>query len=146
MFCQGKWTYNPQMTETKRVIEKERTVKAHEVVCNNSRGRKFDNQGLAYPRSIQKFANPNHNNIIQTQKPVGLCEYLIRTYSNEGDTLLDNTCGSGSSLIAGINCNRNVIGIEKDTDMFVKMKARIEKHLTDRGKNGQLSASNVNGR
>lgn len=64
-----------------------------------------------------------------TQKPVALLEYLIKTYSNEGDTVLDNCMGSGSTGVACVNTNRNFIGIELDENYFNIAKERIEKEL-----------------
>ena len=60
-----------------------------------------------------------------TQKPVALLEYLIRTYSNENDLILDNTCGSGSTGVAAVNTNRRFIGIEKDDNYFEIAQKRI---------------------
>lgn len=78
-----------------------------------------------YPTSILEFngeANPVH----PTQKPVSLLEYLIKTYTLEGETVLDNCIGSGSTGIACLNTNRNFIGIEKDDKYFEIAKKRIE--------------------
>ena len=61
-----------------------------------------------------------------TQKPVELCEYLIRTYSQEGDTVLDNCMGSGSTGVACIRTGRNFVGIEKEEKYFEIAKKRIE--------------------
>ena len=66
-----------------------------------------------------------------TQKPVALLEYLIKTYTLEGETVLDNCIGSGSTGVACINTNRNFIGIEKDDKYFDIAKNRINNHLTD---------------
>jgi len=69
-----------------------------------------------YPRSIQKFnvVNSQHGILHPTQKPVALFEYFIKTYTNDGDLVLDNCIGSGTTAIACINTNRNFIGIEKE--------------------------------
>jgi site-specific DNA-methyltransferase (adenine-specific) len=67
-------------------------------------------------------SNPQH----PTQKPIPLIEYLIRTYSNEGDTVLDNCMGSGTTGIASVRANRNFIGIELDPKYFELAKQRIE--------------------
>ena len=80
--------------------------------------------GLGYPRSVLKFDN-SHGKLHPTQKPVALLEYLIRTYTNEGETVLDNTMGSGSTGVACVNTNRNFIGIEKDDKYFEIAKQRI---------------------
>lgn len=68
-----------------------------------------------YPTSMLSFAK-DRNGFHPTQKPVALMEYLIRTYTNEGDTVLDNTMGSGTTGVACMNTGRNFIGIEKDTE------------------------------
>lgn len=70
-----------------------------------------------YPRSIIKYPHEGKS-VHPTQKPVALMEYLIRTYTNEGDIVLDNTMGSGTTGVACKNTNRNFIGIEKDLDYF----------------------------
>ena len=64
----------------------------------------------------------------QTQKPVALFEYLIKTYSCEGETILDNCMGSGTTAIASINTNRNFIGFELDETYFDLANERINKH------------------
>lgn len=87
------------------------------------------------PSDVLKFnVVPNRKGKLHpTQKPVELLEYLIKTYSNEGDTILDNCMGSGSTGVACINTNRNFIGIEKDVDIFNKAKQRIEIASSDKG-------------
>lgn len=81
-----------------------------------------------YPRSVLKFSSDKQtSNFHPTQKPVALLEYLIKTYTQEGETVLDFTCGSGSTLVAAKNTNRNAIGIELDENYFNIAKERIEK-------------------
>ncbi|MEG2178903.1 MAG: site-specific DNA-methyltransferase [Bacteroidales bacterium] len=77
-----------------------------------------------YPKQLLKF-NLDKKRIHPTQKPVELCEYLIKTYTNEGDTVLDNCMGSGSTGVACKNTNRNFIGIELDETYFEIAKQRI---------------------
>lgn len=82
------------------------------------------------PSSIIKVNTVKHNSLDKgglhpTQKPVALMEYLIKTYTNEGETVLDFTCGSGTTLVACKNLNRNGIGIELDKDYYEIAKARI---------------------
>ena len=125
VFYKKQCCYNPQMTETKRVIEKERTVNKGEIVGKQKLTRKFDNKGLAYPRTIISHNNPNHKSFHPTQKPVALMEYLIKTYTNEGETVLDFTCGSGTTGVACKNLNRNFIGIELDDKYFKIAEERI---------------------
>lgn len=74
------------------------------------------NTGTRYPSSVQKFSNGNNGNVHPTQKPVALFEYLIRTYTNEGELVLDNCIGSGTTAVAAINTGRNFIGIEREPE------------------------------
>lgn len=83
-----------------------------------------------YPRSILRFTSdskPEH----PTQKPVALMEYLIRTYTDEGMTVLDNTMGSGTTGVACVNTNRNFIGIERDAGYFAIAEKRIAEAQTN---------------
>jgi len=79
-----------------------------------------------YPNSLLEFDYDYSSQIHPTQKPVALLEYLIKTYTIEGETVLDNCAGSGSTGVACINTNRNFIGIEKDDKYFEVAKKRIE--------------------
>lgn len=80
-----------------------------------------------YPRSIQIFPSDKQKvRLHPTQKPVALMEYLIKTYTLEGETVLDFTMGSGTTGVACKNLNRNFIGIEKDEKYFEIAKSRIE--------------------
>jgi site-specific DNA-methyltransferase (adenine-specific) len=80
-----------------------------------------------YPVSIVHSSNAKRG-IHPTQKPVPLIEYLIKTYSLEGELILDNTAGSGTLAIAAINTNRQYICIEKDKHYFEVMRDRIANH------------------
>mgnify|MGYP003903534661 CR=1 FL=1 len=73
--------------------------------------------GDRHPQSIINF-HQSDEKLHPTQKPSELCEWLIKTYSNENDVVLDFTMGSGSTIIAAINCHRKYIGIEKDIEIF----------------------------
>lgn len=86
--------------------------------------------GSRYPKSIVSFKIETTRNIHPTQKPVALLEYLIRTYTNEGDTVLDPVSGSGTTAIAAMRTGRKAICIEKDATHFAAAKARIEAELT----------------
>ena len=83
---------------------------------------------MKYPTSIITIKNVVVNNVHPTQKPVELMEWLIKTYTNEGETVLDNCMGSGSTGVACRNLNRNFIGIELDDNYFNIAKERIENH------------------
>ena len=85
-----------------------------------------------YPRSVQVFKTDKQKEALHpTQKPVGLLEYLIKTYTNENETVLDNTMGSGSTGIACVNTKRNFIGIELDDNYFDIAKNRINTYIED---------------
>lgn len=81
---------------------------------------------LKYPTSILEFPNKVQGNVHPTQKPIELLKYLIKTYTNEGMTVLDNTMGSGSTGVAAKLLNRNFIGIEKEKKYFDIAKERIK--------------------
>jgi len=87
-----------------------------------------DNKGTRYPRSVKYFKTAESEKtgaLHPTQKPVALMEYLIRTYTNEGETVLDFTMGSGTTGVAAQNLNRNFIGIELDEEYFRIAEDRI---------------------
>ena len=87
----------------------------------------YTQEMTGYPRSVQFISNKGEGKKIHpTQKPVSLFEYLIKTYTNEGETVLDNCLGSGTTAIACINTNRNFIGIEKELDYCEIANKRIE--------------------
>ena len=80
-----------------------------------------------YPKHLIEFSNASRKGVVHpTQKPVALLEYLIKTYTNKGETVLDNCMGSGTTAIACINTNRKFIGIELDPTYFEIAKKRIE--------------------
>ena len=84
---------------------------------------------LYYPVSILNYSNASQKGKVHpTQKPVPLFEYLIKTYTNEGETVLDNCMGSGTTAIACLNTNRNFIGFEMDKEYFDIANERINKH------------------
>lgn len=85
------------------------------------------NNGTRHPRSILKF-NKDKDKIHPTQKPVALLEYLIKTYTQENETVLDFTMGSGSTGVACLNTNKNFIGIELDKNYFKIAQDRIKNH------------------
>jgi site-specific DNA-methyltransferase (adenine-specific) len=85
--------------------------------------------GTRYPKTVVKFTKDKGKRFHPTQKPVALLEYLIKTYTNEGETVLDNCMGSGTTGVACKNLNRNFIGIEKDEHYFNVGKKRVEEHI-----------------
>jgi len=119
VFCRkGQHTYNPQMIEGKPYKKVHRNDNKEDCVYGKStrkNGDVFKNAGIRYPSSvIPPIANPSgRGQLHPTQKPVALMEYLIKTYTNEGETVLDFTMGSGTTLVACKRTNRNGIGIEQ---------------------------------
>jgi site-specific DNA-methyltransferase (adenine-specific) len=95
--------------------------------------KKFYDADLVNPSSVLLFnVVPNRNGKLHpTQKPVELFEYLIKTYSNENDIVLDNCIGSGTTAIACLNTKRNYIGIEKDDVFFQKANERVAQWKKD---------------
>ena len=115
-------TYNPQMTKGKPYKTKGKEMKKS--IYGEYKGTVSINKGTRHPLSILKFNNPKKS-LHCTQKPVDLLEWLIKSYSNEGDTILDFTMGSGSTGVACKNTNRRFIGIEKDDEIFETAKERL---------------------
>ena len=83
------------------------------------------NNGTRYPKSVLRFKQ-ERGGLHPTQKPISLMEYLIRTYSNEGDVVLDSCMGSGTTGAAAVNTKRRFIGIELDPRFFSIAKKRLE--------------------
>ena len=129
VFYKKQPTYNPQMEIGKPYKDKprKRTVGIHGNAETIKKA--INNEGTRYPSSVQLFSNGNNGNVHPTQKPVELCEYLIKTYTNENELVLDNCIGSGTTAIACINTNRNYIGFELDKEYYEIAKNRINKHI-----------------
>lgn len=126
VFCKGKTLYNPQMREGKPYTDKRKGQNVKTEHYTKFERQDYENKSTRYPVSILKFNNPNYKGMHPAAKPVPLLEYLIKTYTNEGETVLDNCIGSGSTGIACVNTNRNFIGIELDENYFNIAKKRIE--------------------
>ena len=126
VFYKKQPVYNPQMESGKPYKDKarKRTVGIHG--DKESVKKPIVNNGTRYQSSVKKFSNRNNGNSHPTQKPTALLEYLIKTYTNECETVLDNCMGSGSTGVACVNTNRNFIGIELDEKYFNIAKKRIE--------------------
>ena len=122
VFYSKQCTYNPQFTQGKPY----KCKKGGETDCYNNSGEVItESDGKRYPKTLQKFTR-DRNKLHPTQKPVALMEYLIKTYTNEGNTVLDFTMGSGTTGVACANLNRDFIGIELDPDYFKVAEKRIE--------------------
>ena len=97
---------------------------SHDVDTESTDGKRNPLSILSFPR--------DGNRVRPTQKPVALLEYLIKTYTNEGETVLDNCMGSGSTGVACVNTNRRFIGIELDDKYFEIAKQRIDAAIRDK--------------
>jgi site-specific DNA-methyltransferase (adenine-specific) len=106
-------------------IEIRGTTGKWESTKRKSHKEKYMLKATGYPTSLLEYKK-DEDHCHHTQKPVALLEYLIKTYTLEGETVLDNTMGSGSTGVACINTKRNFIGIEKDDKYFEIAKKRIE--------------------
>ena len=160
VFGKGRVNYNPQkykvleieelITKSKKELEQimrdreydrfgkvDRRKVVNDSITNKdflgSRVVRTRNRDTGYrnPKSVLKINKSINKNIHPTQKPVALFEYLIKTYTNEGETVLDNCMGSGTTAIACMNTNRNYIGFELDEDYYELASKRISKHAED---------------
>lgn len=126
VFCEKAPPYNPQKTPT--VKKKSSQGQSRRENPNNygnfDDGVESTNKGYSMPKDILFWAS-DPDKVHPTQKPVGLCEYLIRTYTDEGMTVLDNCMGSGTTGVAAVQAGRSFIGIEKDAEYFQIAKSRI---------------------
>ena len=133
IFGKGRITYNPQMRERDkpRLSKNNGTTRQMTV----SKGESYTGKEplkKRYPITSLEFSNNNQKDKIHpTQKPVALFEYLIKTYTNKGDLVLDNCIGSGTTAIACINTNRNFIGIELQEEYYKLAINRVNKHIID---------------
>ena len=132
-------TYNPQGLIEKKVKKKNNPKRLGKFLHNpefmgeNNKllhESEYEQKWTNYPSEIIEFGL-DRDVIHPTQKPVALMEYLIRTYSNEGETVLDNCMGSGTTGVAAVKCNRKFIGIEADADYFTKASERIDAVTVD---------------
>ena len=119
--------YNPQFLKVEpfktKVLATGKESGIHGKVKNEL---KYEIRDYKYPKNTIEFKKVKRsNNVHPTQKPVALMEYLIKTYTNEGETVLDFACGSGTTGVAAKNLNRSFIGIELDEGYFKIAEARI---------------------
>lgn len=126
IFCEKTSTYNPIM-----IPQKERTGKTYSKgeangIKNYGDIRTYNKK---YPKSIIEISNADQRNKLHpTQKPIELYEYLIKTYTNDGETVLDICMGCGTTILSAQNTNRHYIGIEKDPQYFNIAKCKIEEN------------------
>jgi site-specific DNA-methyltransferase (adenine-specific) len=144
VFCERSPRYYPQMVKVAKLLKDKTPNKSNleytSIYSSNSNYRNkqlWKETGYRYPKTVLHM--PKHNGCLfgvntsdafkhPSKKPVPLIEYLIKTYSLEGELILDNTAGSGTLAIAAINTNRRYICIEKDEHYFEVMRNKIENH------------------
>ena len=132
VFYKNSCTYNPQMRErekprkSKNKATQEVYGKTKEIFEGEVLEKKYPINLITFSKSAQKDFT-----LHPTQKPVALCEYLIKTYTNENEVILDNCIGSGTTAIACINTNRTYIGFELNKEYYEIAKNRINKHIID---------------
>lgn len=133
-------TYHPQMRTdgkfTGAKVQRMNTDRSKGVFGKTGEKKDYvheGNGGLFYPKTVLEYSNVNNNRWLHpTQKPVALIEYLIKTYTNEGDLILDNTMGSGTTGEACVNTDRRFIGIELDDKYYDVACKRIKDTINDK--------------
>ncbi len=144
-------TYNPIMTkrDQSKIRPSGQFLKPNETYGLKVKKQYLYDKKLKYPDTKLEFhsrkneLNSKHK-IHPTQKPILLIEYLIQTYTNENDTILDFTFGSGTTAIACMNTNRNFIGIELDKSYFAIAKKRVEEKRKEKENNQQTLFGDTN--
>lgn len=127
VFCDRLPPYNPQKSQGHKpyVVGKNKGSTNYREL-DPERGGTVCVDGSRYPTTVLEFGvTKSERGAHPTQKPVALLEYLIRTYSNEGDLVLDPTMGSGSTGVAALNAGRRFVGIERDAGYFAVAEERI---------------------
>lgn len=132
VFYKNQPTYNPQMVKYNGTLRsnKVKNGKLGNIIDEGGQKKVFEykDTGWRYPTQLLKFQRDCLTcNLHETQKPVALLEWLIKTFTNEGETVLDSCMGSGSTGVACINTGRNFIGFELVEDYFLIAKKRIRK-------------------
>ena len=131
IFYKKQCVYNPQKykhdgKKVTNVVKSEmgRLVAGNELKPQHN----YNDDGTRYPKQVLRFNRVDkHHYVHPTQKPVELCEYLIKTYTNKNEIVLDNCIGSGTTAIAAIRTGRQFIGIEKDPEYHRLATERVEK-------------------
>ena len=127
--AKNRMVYNPQGLKDCNIVCEGKGHSDHRP--SKTKQKKYKQTKTGYPKQILKF-NSDNAKLHPTQKPVALMEYLIKTYTNKGDTVLDFTMGSGTTGIACKNLGRSFIGIELDKEYFEIAKTRINEHKIQR--------------
>lgn len=130
VFYRRQPTYNPQgLIRLEKPVRKGAKSKGGEVY--GGLDKPYFQEYTNYPRSILRFPNRAERRYHPTQKPVALMEYLVRTYSNPGELVLDNCMGSGTTALACLNAGRRFIGMEQDAKIFETACRRIGERVSE---------------
>lgn len=140
VFYAKQCTYNPQFTDGEPYSSAKGGKHAKVSIAGATTYGKFmngmefrnDNPGIRYPKQLQEFGVVERGTVHPTQKPVALLEYLVKTYTNPGDLVLDNCMGSGSTGVACVNTGRRFIGMELDKGYFDIAQKRINEAINQR--------------
>lgn len=150
VFSNGMINYMPIMEVGDEYKERKQRRKADGIYgdtgagLESPEGWQTEARSVRYPATVRQIPSMRQQDLIHpTQKPVALMEYLIRTYTNPGDTVLDNCMGSGTTGVACVNTGRNFIGIEKDATYFEIAKNRIERAQNEQSISGPSSDSST---
>lgn len=130
VFAKGRTKYNPQFELGAPYISK-RKASGKAGIYREVKRSETVNPGVRYPKDLVEFSNTCEKVIHNTQKPVALFEYLIKTYTDVGDVVLDNTSGSGTTAIAAMNTGRRYICVEKDMANFLQSVDRVQQHKAE---------------
>src|SRR5699024_7256770 len=143
-----RFTYNPIMRDKEsnriRPIGRRNRVNPSTYGASNGQLSEDYNPKKSYPTNLVKLSSKTAecnsiNRVHPTQKPVALFEYLIRTYTNEGEVVLDNVIGSGTTAVAAINTGRQFIGIEREEEYVNIARERVEQAYAERAKTEVMS-------
>jgi site-specific DNA-methyltransferase (adenine-specific) len=127
VFYKKQCTYNPQMTEGKPYDGNARTGSKQQTSSYGKYKQDREvNTGFRYPKQVQKFGVVERGTLHPTEKPLEMVEYMIKTYTNEGYLILDNTCGSGTTGLGAKNLNRNYIMMEQDPKYYEIACKRVQ--------------------
>lgn len=137
VFCNGKTVYNPQMVKRDKPIKKGGNKYSPSAPIQACKEGKDFKKTYEYknPTNLIVFDKIRKGSLHPTQKPIALLEYLIKTYTNEGETVLDNCMGSGSTGVACVNTNRNFIGYELNEEYFNIAQNRLREAWKEKYEN-----------
>lgn len=128
--------YHPQgLRELERPVVRRKRETADSVYKSGTLSKKHEQRYTGYPKNVLEFPSDvpgGHGRLHPTQKPAALCEYLIRTYTNPGDIVLDSCCGSGTTAAACVRTFRHYIGIEMDAVYHARAVERVEREAADK--------------